>query len=196
MKALSIEFAPRRPRSLWLWALALVFAVVAASQGWRAWSIQRAWLVADQEVLRLAVRAHDYDLAPRDGPDPTKAETRYFADAAAVADLASFPTARVLSALEGALREGVRLTSVELRPGEGAALVGVEYLEPRSLTEFVDELNVGEPRPRWSPLTLRAGTSPSEMKVASLIARWPPRTATWPSGSMSWSRIPRRWHNT
>lgn len=171
MKALSVEFAPRRSGSLWWWALALVFVAVAASQGWRAWSMGRAWLAAGQEVVRLSVLASNQDTNSGDGNHTARSEPKYLADAATVAAIASFPTARVLSALEGSHRKGVSLTSVELRPGEGAARVDVEYLEPSSLTDFVDELNVGEPRPRWSPLTLRTGTSSSETKVATLIAQ-------------------------
>lgn len=172
MKALSVDFAPRRSRRIWWWALATVLMTVAASQGWRAWSIHRAWLAADREVLRLSVLANDRDAASRDGRDLASAEPPYLSDATAVAALVSFPTSRVLAALENARNDGVRLTSLDLQPSEGLARIEVKYLEPRFVTQLTDELNAGEPRPRWSPVALRASASQDEANSASLAGRW------------------------
>ena len=173
MKLLHADFAVRRSMGAWPWVLlALLLSVFAGYQGWRAWNqqISVSALQKEQESLRQQVDLASQ--AQRETFSRLSAKPAYAADAAAIAKMASFPLARVLSAMESARVEGVRLTGLEISASEGSVRAELEFAEHSALLNYLEAINAGEPAPRW--LLLQAQISPTApaSNLGVIVSTW------------------------
>lgn len=171
MKALDIDFAPAPRLAPWWWLLPLALACVAAwvaVGGWNAWRELRQ-LRAANERLRLELRERTLVVAPAgtDGPPPA-----YAADAQRVAAMASFPLQGVLAALESVSAPTVELGSVEVDTAAARVRVEVQFGVYAELLKYVEQLNAGEPAPRWWLVQARAAAAGSPTGTATIESRW------------------------
>jgi hypothetical protein len=173
MKALDIDFAPPPRLSPWWWLLPLALACVAAwvaLGGWNAWS-ELQQLRATNERLRLELRERMQVVASTgsDGQPPPA----YAADALWVAAMASFPLQGVLAALESVSVPTVELGSVEVDTAAARVRIEVQFGVYAELLKYVDQLNAGEPVPRWWLVQARAAAAAgSPTGTATIESRW------------------------
>jgi hypothetical protein len=171
MRPIAADFTPesRWTRRL-LWAGVLVSAGCAAVACWQAWCDWQKLLQAQREqqvvqaqlVQRAQARlARELRLAQ---PKP------YAKDAAELVRLASFPTDKVLRALETTQIEGVKVTSIDINPESATARVALEFTDQAQLMQYLEKVNAGEEKPRW--ILEQAKMQSSQGGTASLNSHW------------------------
>jgi hypothetical protein len=156
MRALNVNFAPKRPWPAWAWvgASALLMAV-AARQGSAAWHLRQQTQAIDAKVARLqaaqarAARAHADAEALARQPAP------YAQDAAAEADTAAYPTEGVLAALESVQIGGIKVSAIEISPAEHTTRLQIEFTDQTALLHYLEALNDGSTLGRWSLIKVR-----------------------------------------
>ena len=173
MRPLEVEFAPRRPWTIWLCA-----AVAFIALAWAGVQSVRWWQL-DQQLQALRAR----DLATQalieanrhaaSHPEP-KAEPAYAESARQALALASFDMGAVLAALESAQIAGVHVSSMELSADTRTARVELELQSAELVTPYVEALNAGDPQPHWS-LAALSNTAASGAAAATVVGSWPQR---------------------
>jgi hypothetical protein len=173
MRALKVDFAPkRRPiAALAVWGAVCAVAAVGLGVGaWQAWE-ERAARVArtdsdEAEIARLRdtlrVRA---EKAAADAVPPS-----YARDALTVARTAAFPMQAVLRSLETVAVDGVRVGGIELNATRGGADVTLEFDDYKALLAYLELLNEGETVQRW---TLVRAEAAGVRRQAVIRSTWP-----------------------
>ena len=85
----------------------------------------------------------------------------YDASAREMLMLATSKWPSMLTALESVEIVGVTPTAIEIAPAERWIRVEVEFTDYAKLLEYVDGLNAGDPKPRWSLVQAQTGAGPS-----------------------------------
>lgn len=173
MRALNVDLRSRWVPSRWAWGgVALLFAV-AIVLGFAAYRESRtleALKAQRAELLRQLVEP----VKPLPAP---MQKMPYDASAREMLALATSRWPEMLTALESVEIIGVTPTALEISPAERWIRVEVEFSDYAKLLEYIDGLNAGEPRPKWS-LVQAQSVSPSGGKqdasksVASLRGAW------------------------
>ncbi|HET9645624.1 MAG TPA: hypothetical protein VFP68_20215 [Burkholderiaceae bacterium] len=168
MKALKVNFAPRRRLPVWCWYLpgALVFGI-AAQQGWQAWRLREQTELLRAESVRLSAQIDQARVAAQRPVSPPL----YAKDAAEIARVASFPLNAVLTAVESARVQTVKMTSLEISAGEYAVRAGLEFGDYNALAEYLEAINAGEARARWHLVQAQLGSSGAP-NTATIASRW------------------------
>jgi hypothetical protein len=175
MKALNIDFAPRRriPTRLWI-ALSLCLGVLAGQQVRQAWMLQQH---ARETELKIAAMSQQLDRlrqARQDADRQALKELPYGRDAAAVAKLASFPLDRVLRTLEATRVQGIKLSALDIA-GDGLVKADLEFTDHEMLMRYLEELNAGEPTPRWRLVQAQSGiggAGTAAVNTATISSQW------------------------
>lgn len=146
MRTLSVELKPASRPSRWAWGLLclvllLAGAAIAASL-YRHQDLERI-----REQLREIARLQNEPVvpavvAPRRAP--------YDASAREMLAEATSQWPAMLTALETVAVPGVTPTSVEIVASEGQVRIDVEFSDYAALLRYLDDLNAGEPVPRWA----------------------------------------------
>lgn len=176
MKPLKVEFAPPRRLPGWAWiGLSAVFLTIAVQQGWEAWNLHQQVLVLRSEAAALSAQVEAARKAQREAEERARTPPPYAKDAAVIARMAAFPLDRVLRVLESVRIEGIRLTSVDISTEEGSVRAELRYASLDVLLRYVDELNAGEPAPRWRLQQAQASKQDpgaDNAGVATISSRW------------------------
>lgn len=175
MRALHVNFAPepawKRRALLGAIALSWAFACAASWHTWQEWrTLQAAETALQQAQAKQAEQAAKERALQAELAKPKP----YAKDAAEVVRIASFPTDQVLHALEVTLVEGVRVTSIDLNPDAATARVELEFDDAGQLMKYLEQINAGDEKPRWSLLQAKmnkAGPAGSS-GTASLSSVW------------------------
>lgn len=175
MRALKVEFSVKRPVSAGLWA-ALILALVAfaVDQGWRAWVLQQRLHVLRAESAVLTQQIEQLAQARRDAAARAQAAPPYAQDAAAVAKIAGFPLDQVLASLESAQVLGVKVTELDVSAVDGMVRAELEFSDHPALLNYLEAINAGEPKPRWTLLQAQLGAA-SGGNWASITSSWSTR---------------------
>lgn len=172
MKALKVDFTPKRRLPAWTWALpSALFLALAVHQGWMGWTMHRQAAKAEAEATRLAAQLEQVLQARRGRADVVKPEPPYAKDAAAVASLAAFPLGTVLTSVESTRVEGVKVTALEISAAEKSVRADLEFTDQAALMRYLDQINAGEPKPRWTLIQAQA-TGPGGAGTAAIGSRW------------------------
>lgn len=135
-------------------------------------------LLAHQESRKLdALKAQRDDLQRQLRTPPATVpvviqKMPYDASAREMLMLATSKWPSMLTALESVGMLGVTPTAIEIAPAERWIRVEVEFADYAKLLEYVDALNAGDPKPKWSLVQAQTGTRPSFGPVTA------PSTAT------------------
>jgi hypothetical protein len=173
VKALKVNFVVRRPMGVWPWALViLMLSAFAALQGWRAWGDQARVRMLQREQVSLTQQLEAVVAVKRGAIERRNMLPAYAADAAAVAKLAAFPLDRVLSSLEAAQVQGVKVVSVETSASEATARVELEFTDHTALLNYLEVINAGEPTPRWVLLQAQINVVGGTENVGMIVSKW------------------------
>jgi len=173
VKVLDVDFAPKRPLPAWMWVgLTLIFAAIAAQQGWQAWKLRQRALTATDEAAALSAQIERAQQARREAQTRARVQPPYAKDAAAIAQMATFPLDRVLRVLESVRVQGVKLKALDISAAEGSVRVELEYTANDALMSYMDEINAGEAKPRWQMLQAQAGSGPGAASMATIASQW------------------------
>lgn len=173
MKPLAVDFAAPRRVSPWLWGgLAFAFVVLAADQAWQAWGLQQQLSAMEQQAATLSEQLRRAQQIKDEAEARARIEPPYARDAAAVARMAGFPLNRMLTALEHARVQGIKLTALDISAEEGAVRAELEYADNEALMRYLEELNVGEPTPRWRLMQAQNGSGVGATNSASIASTW------------------------
>lgn len=173
MTPLNIEFAPPRRISPWLWAVLIGLpAMVGAQQGLQAWQAQTRLRLAERDIAALTQQLAENDIARRDAMLGTE-RPAYEADAQEIAKMAAFPVDQVLTAVESARVQGVRLVGLDLSAVEGTARAELEFSTHEALMQYIEEINAGESAPRWTLNQIQSAQGAGAGSAATLTSRWP-----------------------
>jgi len=175
VKPLRIQLLPKPVAPAWLIALAsmllvaaLVAAALAAYRYWQVGQIRKELQVERErreEQIRAAQAAATAPMIP---PSPPA----YAADARKAANEAEFHTAAALTALERVSMVGVTPVSIELQAEGNLARVEVEFSDYQVLLSYLEELNKGEPAPRWRLQRASAKGPGAGLGTAVIESRW------------------------
>lgn len=172
MKTLTVDLrSPSRPPK-WAWGVVGLLAVVAVVMG----------LLVHRESRKLdELKAQLIDLrqqlaSPPPVPTVVAQKMPYDASAREMLALATSEWPSMLTALESVEMVGVTPISLEISPAERWISVEVEFADYAKLLEYVDGLNLGDPKPRWG--LVQAQTNPSSRSASAGAAVGALSTAT------------------
>jgi hypothetical protein len=172
MKALKVEFAP--PRRVPSWVLYLASALllaVAAQQGREAWRLHQQAKSVEAEIAVLRLKIEQAQQAQREALERSRAEPPYAKDLAEIARVAAFPIERVFASIESARVVGVRLTALDVSPPEGTARAELEFSDHDALLSYLDAINAGEEKRRWTLVQAQLGSGGSA-NTATISSKW------------------------
>lgn len=172
MKALKVEFAP--PRRVPPWVLYLASALLlalAAQQGCEAWRLHLQAESVEMEIAALKVKIEQAQQARREALERQRAEPPYAKDLAEIARVAAFPIDRVFASIESARVIGVRLTALDVSPPEGAARAELEFSDHEALFNYLDAINAGEDKRRWTLVQAQLGSG-GNANTATITSKW------------------------
>lgn len=173
MKSFNVNFAPRRQLPAWLWiGLTLAMLGFAAEQAWQAWSLTQQLRAAEHEAMVLSSKLEQARIDRQAAVDKANIPPPYAKDAETIARMASFPLDQVLKSIESVRIEGVRVSALDVSTVEGAVKLDLEFNSNEALMRYLEELNAGEPQPRWRLLQAQTGSSASIGGTASLTSVW------------------------
>ncbi len=173
MKRLKVEFARPHETAWWLPAgLCAALLLAAARQGEEAWSTHKRAAVVEREAAALTVQLEAAMQAQRGAMESLARLPLYANDAAALAKMASFPVDRVFTALESTQVEGVKLTAIEITAHDGEVRVNLEFAEYAMLLRYLEEINAGEPTPRWALLQAQITQYATIPNSGVIVSRW------------------------
>jgi hypothetical protein len=170
VRQLPVEFAPQRQTGKWVWAcIALAALAVAGIQADKAIDLRALFQAEASRANELAAQL----AAARQAVLPIKiaAPPPYAADARALANLASFDWGRVLTAVESVQMAGVRVLAIEISASEQQAKVELELSDAGALPKYLEAINAGEPKARWTLVQTQLGASGSTTS-ATIQSRW------------------------
>ncbi len=139
-----IEFVELDLPSRRRWAIALTpWLIVAALWGAH---LYLQWRIEQLRVLRRTqeAAASSTEVIPTPSAAPP-----YLLDAQEALKRAAQPEADALKELETVAVAGVQLKSIDVNPAESAVVVELEASDDKSLGDYIDQLNVGMPKPMW-----------------------------------------------
>lgn len=170
MRALKVEFAPRRKLPVAAWyAMAVVLAALAAQQGVEAWQLTQRQQALRAKVDQLRGESDRQEQLREEAKAKASMPLPYAQDAAAVAKLARFPIERLLATLESVQIVGVKVVSLNVEPAQGEVRMEVEYPDQGALLKYLAALNSTE-GPAWRLQQAQfAATQPG---TATLVSQW------------------------
>lgn len=173
MRALKIDFAPKRQLPAWAWytASAILFAI-AAQQGWAAWQLREKTLAIEAQIAQLQAKAAQAERERREAEARANIPPPYAKEAAELARVAAFPIEKVFARIEAVQIGSVKMTSLDISPVDGTVRIEIEFGDETALLHYVEALNDGEARPRWLLAEARMNT-PGSPNVATLTSHWP-----------------------
>lgn len=169
MRPLSVDF--RRPAVVPRWAFIAtgLVVLVALAVGGEA-ILQRSKL----QQLQFA-RVERERLVAQPATQPKAVQRPPYEDSAwQMLALAKSPWPSMLTALETVESVGITVASIDVDPKERTVQIEIEFFDYARLLEYVDNLNSGEPAPRWRLIQSQASALPR----ASIIGPGVPSTAT------------------
>lgn len=173
MKPLNVNFAPRRQLPAWLWiGLTLALLGFAAYEAWQAWGLTQQLRAAEHEAMALASKLEQARINRQAAVDKANIPPPYAKDAELIARMASFPLDQVLKSIESVRIEGIRVSALDVSTVDGAVKLDLEFNSNEVLMRYLEELNAGEPQPRWRLLQAQAGSSTSIGGTASITSVW------------------------
>ena len=173
MKPLNVEFASKRPVSrVLLGALAVALCLLALREASQAWELRQQIASTDSEISKLTLELERVQQAKRIAASQASAEPPYARDALAVARVAAFPLDRVLTSLEGARVQGVRLTALEIAATDGTVRADLEFTDHEALMRYLEDINAGEERPRWKLVQAQSASAGTGMSTATIRSTW------------------------
>lgn len=142
-----LERTPVRPALGYALAASLVLLALAELRlaiGWQQPVLDAERRVAQHRLIDDS-RTPLTDFGSVAQPDPA-----YARDAAAVLQMAEYDVAQVLTTLETVQVAGVRVLALEIASSERSASVELEFQDPDTLHEYLEQLNAGlEAAQRW-----------------------------------------------
>lgn len=173
MREIKADFALRRATGAWPWiATVTVFALLAAGQGWRAWTLHGRVYALQIQREELTRQLDATSEAHRESAARLAVKPAYTADAAAIAKMAAFPLDRVLSSLESVQSLGVKVTSLEVSAAAGTVRAELEFADHAALLGYLEAINAGEPRPRWVLMQAQVSPTASAGNVGLIGSSW------------------------
>lgn len=153
MKAVDIDFLPRRPPRRWPWWLAsVVLFGIAGYQVVKLAELRREIAALERQA---AERAAEEARRPPPPPPPPWAR-----EAAEIARWASLDISGVFAAIESARVPGVRLTSLDIDAPSSTARIELEIHDMGDVVAYVEAINAGMPENnRWRLVTAKAGSA-------------------------------------
>ena len=143
MRRVDVDFRRRSEPARWMWWLSMVLWLVALALGAFAWDAHR-----QNDRLRAAIEAartrpaEPKPSTPAVPPPYEESARRLLAE-----HDSTWPSA--LRALEQVNVEGVQVVAFDISTSEQRARIEVRYSSYKRLLQYVRELNLGEPQPRW-----------------------------------------------
>ncbi len=170
MKPVQVDFRSRRGPARGLWVLTAVWWALAAALGVGAANTH-------QQVKQLRVQSAAMRNAQAMTTTPAEVEPRavpYEASAQEMLHELSSKWPRMLIALEGTKAAGVSIMAVEVAPLEGKLRLEVQFTSYDALMKYLDELNEGEPVPRWALQQAQSGRKlVAGLSTATISGRMP-----------------------
>src|SRR5205814_1959686 len=96
----------------------------------------------------------------------------YGRDALAIVRGAAFPLDRVLTSLEGARVQGVRLTALEIAATDGTVRADLEFTDHEALMRYLADSSAGEERPRSKLVQAQSAAAGTGMNTATIRSTW------------------------
>ena len=171
MKSVLVDFRrPRRPPR-WAWFAVAVLGLAAAA----------SLVVASMQQRKLnELRAQrDELIRAKANPPPrlisTPRPAPYEASAREMLAEATSKWPAMLTAIESMSIIGVTPVAIEIVPAEREIRVEVEFVDYATLLKFLDELNAGQPMPRWVLVQAQsAAAAIGQKSTATVRGTWPP----------------------
>ena len=150
----------------------MLLLAVALQQGWSAW--QRVHEVRTLEAQNAALQSalERARQVQQEAQQQAAQAPPYAGDLAAITKVAAFPVERVFASIESARVQGVKLTALDIAPAEGRAKAELEFTDHDALLRYLEALNAGEDKPRWSLVQSQLGAS-GAVKTATIVSTWP-----------------------
>lgn len=173
MRALVIEFQEKRIFPPWMWTVLLsIFGAIAVIQSVHAFRLWEALSTARHKQQTLVTEYERLQQTIQKNQVTRPLEPSYFKDAESIQRWAEFPLNNVLTAIESIETPDLTVTSLEVSATDRTARVELAVKDSNVVTEVIQQLNQGEPKPRWLLINgANLSASGPDGKV-SLISNW------------------------
>jgi hypothetical protein len=175
MRTLDVDFIDRRPgrwRPVLLWTLAIALCALAGGMAWQAWRLDARVGEQRRETARLSEAIAQRQQAAGAPAVASQAAPPYAADAAEVARIAAFAAQQALAAIESAAVQGINVQSVNVDAVKRDVQLEVQFADYPALLAYIEQLNAGEPAPRWRlSSAITAGGQVATSK-AMIVSTW------------------------
>lgn len=173
MRPLAADLRSRHPPPRWAWMVLAALLLAAAALAMFALKAERD--LAASRVEELALR-QDAAASPRPQLPRVQPVMPYDASARAVLAQAQAGWGPLLASLESMEVVGVTPVSIDVSTADRQIRVDLEFSDLATLLRFVDEINAGEPAPRWRLLqaqgAARVPTMSAAATVATILGTW------------------------
>ncbi|MDY0743345.1 hypothetical protein SNE35_02450 [Paucibacter sp. R3-3] len=153
------------PLALWV-CVCIGGSAFVAHRAWQDW---RTANDIDHQNLVLAQRINELTAEADKRGQVVAPVAPYLPDARVIAKTASFPVQQALHALEVTRVDGIRLNSIDIHADQGSVELALEFSDYKTLLDYLESLNDGEPNARWK---LRQATAASGAGQATIVAAW------------------------
>jgi hypothetical protein len=156
MREIRVEFAATRPTPAWFTVTALTILIPLI--GWQAWHVMElnAELQRSRESKAIIERQIEQARAQRKEAEDRAREAAQTPEARSLAAIRSFPLDDVLTSVETARMDGVRLMALDIAAADGTVRLECEYVNLEKILQYVAKLNEISAHLRWQLLSARA----------------------------------------
>lgn len=144
MRSVDISFRRVPPPARWMWVATGLLWLAAAGTGFYAWLEQQKVVQLRAEILAMKMKAAEAAEPPPPAPPPYAESARQMLEQRTSA----WPAA--LRALEQVQVSGVQIVGFDISTTEKRIRVELQFQDLGQILEYLHELNLGEPKPRWS----------------------------------------------
>ena len=175
MRPIDIEFLPSAEKPVWLgYLLTGLLAFGAVFGGWEVWDLAMKNQKLDLDISNLHTELTKYS-------EVTAERRRQVKFPVTIADakrdkLASFPLGEILTTLENARIEGVRVGTLDIHAKDGIVKLEIEASDVDLFFKYLDALNINQRQEKWRLVRLQAPPLPALGVVASIASEWPTPT--------------------
>lgn len=174
MKTLAVDLRSRSTSPRWAWGLVGLLYMLAAGLGsaaYRESQTLKALKAQRGELLRQLT------VAPETPAAVPVQKMPYDASAREMLRLATSEWPTMLTAVESAEVIGVLPAALEIVPAERWIRMELEFTEYAKLLEYIDALNAGATRPKWSLVQAQTGSrssssAPAAASTATVRGAW------------------------
>lgn len=173
MRPINVEFAQNPPLPKWVWNLALfIVSLVVLAEGLYAWHAWRLYRTAQNQEQTILAQLSQRQRAWQMNIQPIQPAPAYLDDAKNILKIENFPLNSVFTAIEALNMPDIKVIGIEVSPAEGTARVELEVSNNDAMLKALDQINQGEPQPRWLLTDGHADVPNNNKGHATLESKW------------------------